>query len=132
VTTATDQRERGALARERRSFGFAFAGLRHAWATQPHLRIHLGIALLALLLAWALALTPPEWAVVLAMITLVLALELLNTAVESTVDLASPDYHPLAKVAKDVTAGAVLVASIGSVLVAVALFVPRLLALARV
>jgi diacylglycerol kinase (ATP) len=130
VTATADERGSGRLARERRSFGHAFAGVRHAWRTQPHLRIHVGLALLALALAWALALTPPEWAVVLAMITLVLALELLNTAVEATVDLASPDYHPLAKVAKDVTAGAVLVGSGGAVLVAVALFVPRLLALA--
>jgi len=127
----TDEKPAGALARERRSFGYAFAGIGHAWRTQTHLRIHVGIGLLALVLAWALALTPPEWAVVLATITLVLVLELLNTAVEAAVDLASPDDHPLARVAKDVTAGAVLVASIGAVLVAVALFVPRLLTLAR-
>jgi diacylglycerol kinase len=127
----TDDEKAGVLARERRSFGYAFAGLGHAWRTQAHLRVHVGIALLALVLAWALALTPPEWAVVLAAITLVLVLELLNTAVEATVDLASPERHPLAKIAKDVTAGAVLVAAIGAVLVAVALFVPRLLALTR-
>jgi diacylglycerol kinase len=127
----TDEEKAGVLARERRSFGYALAGIGHAWRTQPHLRIHVGIALLALVLAWALALTPPEWAIILAAITLVLVLELLNTAVEAAVDLASPDHHPLAKIAKDVTAGAVLVAAIGAVLVAVALFVPRLLALAR-
>ena len=91
----------------------------------------IGIGLLALVLAWALALTPPEWAVVLATITLVLVLELLNTAVEAAVDLASPARHPLAKIAKDVTAGAVLVAAAGSVLIGLAVFVPRLLALAR-
>jgi diacylglycerol kinase len=127
----TDEEQSGVLARERRSFGYAIAGIGHAWRTQAHLRVHVGIAVLALVLAWALALTPAEWAVVLATITLVLALELLNTAIEAAVDLASPDYHPLAKVAKDVTAGAVLVAAIGAVLIAVALFIPRLLALAR-
>ncbi|HEY3107852.1 MAG TPA: diacylglycerol kinase family protein [Chloroflexota bacterium] len=127
----TDGKPADVLARERRSFGYAFAGIGHAWRTQAHLRIQVGLGLLALVLAWALALTPPEWAVVLATITLVLVLELLNTAVEAAVDLASPDHHPLARVAKDVTAGAVLVASIGAILVAVALFVPRLLALAR-
>lgn len=126
----TDEERVSAVARRRRSFGFALAGIDHAWRTQPHMRLHAGLALLALTLAWALSLTPPEWAVLLAMITLVLVLELLNTAVEAAVDLASPDYHPLAKVAKDVTAGAVLVAAIGAVLIAVALFVPRLIALA--
>jgi diacylglycerol kinase (ATP) len=94
------------------------------------MRIHAALGLLALALAWALALTPAEWAAVLAMITLVLALEMLNTAVEAAVDLASPELHPLAKVAKDVTAGAVLVAAIGSVAVAAVLFLPRLVAVA--
>jgi diacylglycerol kinase len=126
-----DEEGAGILARERRSFGYAFAGIGHAWRTQAHLRIHVGIGLLALVLAWALALTPPEWAVVLSTITLVLVIEMLNTAVEAAVDLASPDRHPLAKIAKDVTAGAVLVAAIGAVLVALALFGPRLLALAK-
>ena len=121
----------GLLARERRSFGYAFAGVAHAWRTQAHLRIHVGIGLLALVLAWALGLSAAEWAILLTTITLVLVLELLNTAVEAAVDLASPERHPLAKIAKDVTAGAVLVAAVGSVLVAVALFGPRLLALAR-
>jgi diacylglycerol kinase len=125
----TDEEGAGVLARERRSFAYAFAGIGHAWRTQAHLRIHVGIGLLALVLSWALALTPPEWAVVLSAITLVLVLEMLNTAVEAAVDLASPERHPLAKVAKDVTAGAVLVAAIGSVLVALALFGPRLIAL---
>ena len=126
----TDEERAGVLARERRSFGYAFAGIGHAWRTQAHLRIHVGIGLLALVLCWALALSPAEWAVVLSAITLVLVLEMLNTAVEAAVDLASPERHPLARIAKDVTAGAVLVAAIGSVLVALALFGPRLIALA--
>jgi diacylglycerol kinase len=115
-----------ALADEKRSFGFAFAGLAHAWRTQRHLRIHVGIGLLALVFGAALGLDPAEWAVLLLTITAVLVLEMLNTVIESAVDLASPGYHPLAKVAKDVAAGAVLVAALGSVAVGGALFLPRL------
>jgi diacylglycerol kinase len=114
------------VADERRSFGFAFAGLGHAWRTQRHLRIHVGIGLLALVFAAVLGLSPAEWAVLLLTIAAVLVLELVNTVIEAVVDLASPGYHPLAKVAKDVAAGAVLVAAIGSVAVGAVLFLPRL------
>ena len=114
------------LAEERRSFAFAFAGLAHAWRTQRHMRLHAGIGLLAALCGVALGLGPAEWAVLLLTITAVLVLELLNTVIEAVVDLASPHHHPLAKVAKDVSAGAVLVAAIGSVAVGAALFLPRI------
>ncbi|HEV8635007.1 MAG TPA: diacylglycerol kinase family protein [Chloroflexota bacterium] len=114
------------LAEEKRSFAFAVAGLTHVWRTQRHMRIHVGIGLVAALCAAALRLGPSEWAVLLLTITAVLVLEMLNTVIESVVDLASPHYHPLAKAAKDVAAGAVLVAAIGSVAVGAALFLPRL------
>lgn len=114
------------MERERRAFGHAFAGLGHAWRTQPHLRVHAGIGALAVVAGAAFGLSPGEWAVLLLTITAVLVLELLNTVVEAVVDLASPEVHPLAKVAKDVAAGAVLVGAIGSVCVGAALFGPRL------
>ena len=122
---ALPPRPRGVLAREARSFSFAFAGLAHAWRTQPHLRIHAGIGALAIVVGAGFGLSPGEWAVLLLTITAVVVLELLNTVVEAVVDLASPEVHPLAKVAKDVAAGAVLVGAIGSVFVGAALFVPR-------
>jgi undecaprenol kinase len=115
-----------AIAREVRAFRFAFEGLAHAWRSQPHLRIHAGIGSLAVVVGAGLGLSPGEWAVLLLTITAVLVLEMLNTVVEAVVDLASPECHPLAKIAKDVAAGAVLVAALGSLLVGAALFVPRL------
>src|SRR5687768_8271410 len=114
------------MERERRAFSFAFQGLAHAWRTQPHLRIHVGIGSLAVVVAAAFRLSPGEWAVLMLTITAVLVLELLNTVVEAVVNLASPEHHPLAKVAKDVAAAAVLVAAIGSVFVGAVLFLPRL------
>ena len=72
-----------------------------------------------------------EWIALILTIALVLGMEAVNTAVESVVDLVSPEYHPLAKQAKDVAAGAVLLVAIGAACVALLLFGARLLALAR-
>jgi diacylglycerol kinase len=87
------------------------------------------VAALAVGLGLLLSLSPVEWAVLAGMITLVTALELLNTVIEAVVDLLAPEYHPGAKVAKDVAAGAVLAAAIGAVFVGGFLFVPRLVTL---
>lgn len=110
----------------RSSFRFAGAGVWWSLRTQRNMRIHLAISALAVLLALLLRFSARDLAVIALTITLVLALEMLNTVVEAAVDLASPQYHPLAKTAKDVAAGAVLVAAIGAVIVGVLLFVPYL------
>ncbi|MDQ3699599.1 MAG: diacylglycerol kinase family protein [Chloroflexota bacterium] len=119
------------LVQERASFRHAFAGLRHAWKTQRHLRIHAVLGAIAGGAAILLRLSPGEWAVLLLTIALVFALEMLNTVVEVVVDMISPDYHPQAKVAKDVAAGAVLITALGAVAVGVAIFLPRLAVLLR-
>ncbi len=100
--------------RLRDSFRFAYAGLRYAWRNEPNFRIECGIGLLALLLTlWlGVSLVP-----ILLCIGLVLSLELINSALEATLDLLSPEYHPLVKVAKDAAAAAVLLASVIAVLV---------------
>ncbi|WP_022801960.1 diacylglycerol kinase [Deinococcus ficus] len=108
-----------------RSAGFAWAGLAFAFRTQANFRIELVCAALAVLAA--LWLGVPGAPVLLAC-ALVLALELMNTAVEAVVDLVSPDVHPLAKVAKDASAAAVLLACLGAVLVAGVTLLPALLA----
>lgn len=105
------------------SFVHAFDGIVDATRTQPNLGIHLVVTALVLLLALALHLTLWGFVAILLLIALVLGLELMNTAVEAQVDLASPERHPLAKKAKDAAAGAVLVVSIGAVLAGAAIFV---------
>ena len=109
------------------SFRFAGAGLAHLVRTQRNARIELAIAAAAIILGWWLALSAVEWAVLALTIALVLILEGINTALELIVDLASPERHPFAKAAKDLSAGMVLVAAIASLAVGVALFAPRLL-----
>ncbi len=110
------------------AFGYAWAGIGHAWRHQPNFRIECAIGALALTLAWWLE---AGLAPVLMMSALVLALEMVNSALEAAVDLASPEWHPLAKVAKDAAAGATLVAAIFSALVGLAVMGPPLLAKLR-
>jgi diacylglycerol kinase len=108
------------------SFGYAFQGIAYTLRTQRNMKIHLALGLAAMLLALWLQITAGEWAALLVAIALVYTLEMANTVVEAIVDLASPQYHPLAKVAKDVAAGAVLVAAFFAVAVGAFLFLPRL------
>jgi diacylglycerol kinase len=109
-----------------RSFGYAFEGLGAMLRTQPNFVVHVCAAVIALGLGLVLRLSAPELALIVLTIALVLVLECVNTALESLADVASPEFHPLIKRAKDVSAGAVLVAAIASVAVALLLFVPHL------
>lgn len=108
-----------------RSAGFAWAGVVYSYRVQANFRIEVWAGLLALALA---ALLRVPLAPILLSCALVLSLELLNTALEAVVDLASPGLHPLARVAKDAAAGAVLVASAGALFIGVVVLGPPLLA----
>ncbi len=108
------------------SFRFAFAGLWHAWRTQRNTRIHLTIAAGVIALGLWLGLSYTQWAVLALTIGFVLVSEMLNTVAETLIDLVSPGYHPLAKVVKDVTAGAVLLGAIIAVIVGLLILGPPL------
>jgi diacylglycerol kinase len=110
-----------------RSFGYAFEGLGAMLRGQPNFLVHLCAAIVALAIGVVLRLSPLELALIVLTIALVLVLECLNTALESLADVASPGFHPLIKRAKDVSAAAVLIAAVGSVVIALLLFVPHLL-----
>src|SRR5437016_4977013 len=109
-----------------RSFYFAFAGLWFLFRTQRNARIHLVVGMAACAAGAWVGLTRVEWAVIAFTIALVLILEGLNTAVEAAIDLASPKYHPLAKAAKDLAAGMVLIAAMASVAVGLLILGPPL------
>lgn len=109
-----------------KSFGYAFAGLRHAVRTQRNLRIHLVIALFVFFLGLFLPLEFRDWAILTITIGAVITGELINTVVETVVDLASPEYHDLAKIAKDVAAGTVLVMAVTAVAVGLLILGPPL------
>lgn len=108
------------------SFRHAFAGLWHALCTQRNTRIHLMIAMAVVAVGLWLGLSFSEWAVLVLTIGFVLVSEMLNTVAESLVDLITPDYHPHAKIVKDVAAGAVLLGAIIAVLVGLLILGPPL------
>ena len=109
------------------SFKYAWAGVRYAFITQRNFRIHTVIGTVAIALGIWLEIKPVEMALVSITIALVLVLELLNTALESLVDLTvKQSYHDLAKIAKDCAAGAVLIAAITAVVVAILILLPPL------
>jgi len=108
------------------SFRFAFEGWWYALRTQRNAWIHAAVSAAVFALAFWLRLSRWEWAILLLATMGVWMAELFNTAVESVVDLTTPDYHPLAKVAKDVAAAAVLVGAIGAVLVGLLIMGPPL------
>ncbi len=108
------------------AFGHAFSGLFLAFRTQRNIPIHLAIAAGVIALGIWLGLPTTQWAILALTIGSVLAAELLNSGLETVVDMVSPDYHPLAKQAKDVAAGAVLLAAIVAVVVGVLILGPPL------
>jgi diacylglycerol kinase (ATP) len=109
------------------SFRFAWAGIQYAYQTQRNFRIHVFVGALAISLGTFLQLSGVEMAIVVVMIGVVLTMELLNTAIESVVDLTvKQSYHELAKIAKDCAAGAVMISALASIGVAGSLILPKL------
>jgi len=123
------EREPFGWAARARSFGFAFRGVATLLASQHNAWIHAAATLAVVGLGLALGVSRLEWALLVFAIALVWTAEGLNTALEWLCDVAAPEYHPLVKQAKDVAAAAVLLAAIGSALVGLLVFGPRLLAL---
>ncbi|TAF10963.1 MAG: diacylglycerol kinase family protein [Nostocales cyanobacterium] len=112
------------------SFKYAWAGISYSFQTQRNFRIHVAVCAFAIGLSLFLHLQPVEISIIAITSGLVLTLELVNTALESLVDLTvKQTYHDLAKVAKDCAAGAVLVSAWVSLLVAAILLLPPLIAL---
>lgn len=109
-----------------RSFSYARAGAEHALRTQRNIWIHIGAGLLVIGLALWLKVSRVEMAILILTISFVMTAEMLNTAIEEAVNLAKPEHHPLAGLAKNIAAGAVLLAAIGSVAVGLIIFLPRL------
>ncbi|MDQ2794227.1 MAG: diacylglycerol kinase family protein [Bacteroidota bacterium] len=108
------------------SFGHAGRGVWTALRSEVHMRYHAVATVLVLGLGFYCGLGRLEWALVALAIAGVWTAELLNTALEALTDLASPDFHPLAGKAKDIAAGAVLLAAAGAAAVGALVFGPHL------
>lgn len=109
------------------SFRYAFAGILHVLRSQRNFRIHLAITALVILLGLWLRLASLEWAIIALTVALVFMAEMFNTVAETAIDMATDQYHPLAKRAKDVAAGAVLTAAIIAVIAGLLIFGPHLI-----
>jgi diacylglycerol kinase (ATP) len=109
------------------SFGYAFSGMWYILRTQRNARVHIAITLVVVAVGLWLGLSATEWAIIALTIGLVLAAEAFNTVAEVTVDLVTTEYRPLAKIAKDVAAGAVLLMAITAVVVGLLILGPPLL-----
>ena len=129
ATPSLPPRRPGLLRRRAASFQHAVRGVQSALGSEVHLRFHAGATVVVIGLGFYLDLNHMEWALVALSIAAVWSAELLNTAVEALTDLVSPAYHPLAGKAKDVAAGAVLLAAIGAAVVGLIVFGERVLAL---
>ncbi len=108
------------------SANLAIEGIIYSVKTQRHMRYHLYAALAALILSLVLNISRTEFILLCMAIVLVLTMEMLNTAIETTVDMISVEYHPLAKIAKDIAAGVVLIASIGALTLGYLILYPAL------
>ncbi len=104
------------------SFNFAFEGIIHVLRTQRNMRIHFAVATVVLVVAIAADVTKLELIVLLLAIAFVLIAEMINSAIEGAIDVATSSFDPLAKLAKDIAAGAVLIAAINAVAVGYLVF----------
>ncbi len=111
------------------SFRYAFAGIADMVRTQANVKIHLFATVLVIIAGCYFDLNRTEWCLVTLAFSSVLAAEAFNTALEYLTDLVSPGHHPLAGKAKDVAAGAVLLAAIGAAVVGLLVFLPKIMAL---
>ncbi|SHH65301.1 diacylglycerol kinase [Sporanaerobacter acetigenes] len=108
------------------SFNYAVDGIIYTLKTQRNMRIHFSLAIIVLVLSLFLNFSRLEFLILFLTVSFVIASEMINTSIEKSIDLFTKDYHPLAKIAKDVAAGAVLVSAINAIVVGYLLFFDRL------
>ena len=109
------------------SFSYAFQGIFTCVRKERNMKIHCVAMVCVVIAGFVFHITPVEWCICLTLFGLVMALEMVNTAVEAVVDLVTEERKPLAKLAKDAAAGAVLIAAIMAAIAGMIIFIPKLL-----
>ena len=107
-----------------KSFGYAIQGIATAMSEQ-NFRFHVLSAIIVIIAGFLTGLSVTEWIIIVLVIALVIGAEMFNTAIERVVDLVSPDYHELAKQAKDIAASSVFVFAVCSVIIGLLIFLPK-------
>jgi len=108
------------------SFRFALSGIIMAVKKERNLKIHFSAAIIVILLGIYYRVSAINWLFLAIAMGLVIVMEMMNTAIERVVDLVTKEFHPLAKEAKDISAGAVLIAAIISVIIGIIIFLPKI------
>ena len=111
----------------RNSFKYAIEGIWTSFKTERNMKIHIFIMILAIIACIILKINKSEWIICIILFAIVIGSELFNTSIETIVDMVMPEKNEKAKIAKDVSAGAVLVVAIGAAIIGLVIFVPRIL-----
>lgn len=108
------------------SFKYAFQGILASLKTERNMKIHMIIMVLVIIAGMIFKISKIEWMICILLFVVVIAGELLNTSIETIVDMIMPEKNEKAKIAKDVAAGAVLVLAIGAVIIGFIIFIPKI------
>ena len=112
-----------------KSFVYATRGIISAYKTEQNLLVHTIALIINIIFMIVFKLSTIECVLIIIVITIVFALEMVNTAIEYAIDMAMPQIHPLAKISKDVASGAVLVSAIGALIVGLIIYIPKIIML---
>lgn len=124
-----NNRKKYSLKRLINSFGYAIKGIIAVYKTEQNILIHTIIAIIVIALAFYFKISSIESCILALSIGLVIAFEIINTSIEYTIDMAMPNIHPLAKLAKDSASGAVLITAITSIVIGLIIFIPKIMEL---
>ena len=111
----------------RNSFKYAIEGIWTSFKTERNMKIHIFIMILVIIAGIILKINKSEWIICIILFAIVIGSELFNTSIETIVDMVMPEKNEKEKIAKDVSAGAVLVVAIGAAIIGLVIFVPRIL-----
>ena len=128
-TVSRDKLKKKGLKRLFKSFTYAFEGLKYAFKYEQNILVHSLATILVIIAGIFFKISLMEWLIITLIIGLVIATELINTSIEATIDLITQETHPLAKIAKDTAAAAVLIFGLAAIIIALIIFLPKILVL---
>lgn len=128
-TVSRDKLKKKGLKRLFKSFTYAFEGLKYAFKYEQNILVHSLATILVIIAGIFFKISLMEWLIITLIIGLVIATELINTSIEATIDLITQETHPLAKIAKDTAAAAVLIFGLAAIIIALIIFLPKFLVL---
>lgn len=128
-TVSRDDLKKKGINRLFKSFKYAYEGLKYAFKYEQNILVHFLATILVIIAGIFFKISITEWLILTLIVGLVIATELMNTSIEATIDLVTKEVHPLAKVAKDTAAAAVLIFGITALIIGLIIFVPKFIGL---